>query len=76
MNLTSRHFKKWILVQVRGGAKSKTAGILKYFEDFRRGTNPAKVGKPKDFFEIASKQVLLYMQECHHDGSHDVASPG
>jgi len=46
------HLKKWILVQVRGGAEFKTAGILTYFEDFKRGTNK-EVG-PKDFFEIAS----------------------
>jgi len=35
------HLKKRILVQVRGGAEFKTAGILKYFEDYKRGTNPA-----------------------------------
>jgi hypothetical protein len=46
------HLKKRILVQVRGGAEFKTAGIFKYFEDFKRGSNK-KIG-PKDFFEIAS----------------------
>jgi len=42
------------LVQVRGGAEFKTAGILQYFEDFKRGTNK-EIG-PKDFFEIASNE--------------------
>jgi hypothetical protein len=33
----------------------KTGGILPYFEDLKRGTNPAeRGGRPKDFFEIAS----------------------
>jgi len=50
---TGSHLKKRILVQVRGGAEFKTAGILKYFEDFKRGTNK-EIG-PKDFFAIASK---------------------
>jgi hypothetical protein len=50
------HLKKRILVQVRGGAEFKTAGILMYFEDFKRGTNK-EIG-PKDFFEIAS--IFLY----------------
>jgi hypothetical protein len=40
------------LVQVRGGAEFKTAGILTYFEDCKRGTNK-EIGL-KDFFEIAS----------------------
>jgi hypothetical protein len=60
------------LVQVRGGAEFKTAGILTYFEVFRptnknkfdgsssyagkRGTNK-EIGL-KDFFEIASNQVI------------------
>jgi len=42
------------LVQVRGGVEFKTAGILTYFEDFKRGTNK-EIGK-KEFFEIASNQ--------------------
>jgi len=52
------------LVQFRGGAEFKTdcvavtaiAGILKYFEDFKRGTNK-EIG-PKDIFAIASIIVL------------------
>jgi len=54
--LSRSHLKKRILVQVRGGAEFKTAGILKYFEDFKRGTNK-EIG-PKDFFEIASNTFL------------------
>jgi hypothetical protein len=46
------HLKNRILVQVRGGAEFKTAGILEYFENFKRGTNK-EIG-PKDIFEIAS----------------------
>jgi len=46
------------LVQDRGGAEFKTAGILKYFEDFKRGTNK-DIG-PKDSFEIASNQGGRY----------------
>jgi hypothetical protein len=44
------------LVQVRGGAEFKTAGMLKYFEDFKRSANK-EIG-PKDFFEIASNDYL------------------
>jgi hypothetical protein len=51
------HLKKWILVQYRGGAELKTAGIHQYFEDFQRGTNK-DIG-PKDFFEIASIGLSL-----------------
>jgi hypothetical protein len=40
------------LVQGRGGAEFKTAGIHQYFEDFKRGTNK-DIG-PKDNFETAS----------------------
>jgi hypothetical protein len=52
------HLKTRILVLVRGGAEFKTAGLLKYFEDFKRGTNK-EIG-PKDCFEIASN--LIYPQ--------------
>jgi hypothetical protein len=41
------------LVQDRGGAEFKTAGILLYVEDLKRGTNK-EVG-PKDIFEMGSK---------------------
>jgi len=43
------------LVQDQGGAEFQTAGILKYVEDLKRGTN-TEIG-PKDFFEIASKYL-------------------
>jgi hypothetical protein len=43
------------LIQNRGGAVFQTGGILKYFEDLKHGTN--KEFGPKDFFEIASKQI-------------------
>ena len=48
------------MVQVRGGAEFKTAGILKYFEDFKRGTNK-EIG-PKDYFEIASNVLRRLMR--------------
>jgi len=60
MHLTISHLKKEILVQVRGGAEFKTAGILKYFEDFKRGSNK-EIG-PKDFFEIASNILSALWQ--------------
>jgi len=51
--------KNRILAQGRGGAELQTGGILEYFEDLKRGTNPAgKGGRPKDVFEIASKTAL------------------
>jgi hypothetical protein len=56
-NATRSHLKKRILVQVRGGAEFKTAGILTYFEDFKPGTNK-EIGL-KDFFEITS----MYLHE-------------
>jgi len=48
------HLKNRILVQDRGGAEFQTGGILLYVEDLKRGTNPAKGGRPKDIFEIGS----------------------
>jgi hypothetical protein len=51
------HLKKRILVQDQGGAEFQPAGILKYVEDLKRGTN-AEVG-PKDFFEIAYNNRLI-----------------
>ena len=48
------HLKNRILVQDRGGAEFKTGGIRLYVEDFKRGTNPAKGGRPKDIFEMGS----------------------
>ena len=49
------HLKNRILVQDRGGAEFQTGGILLYVEDLKRGTNPAKGGRPKDIFEMGSK---------------------
>jgi hypothetical protein len=59
------HLKNRILVQdsvfalrlrrdTRGGAEFKTGGILLYVEDFKRDSNPAKDGRPKDIFDIGS----------------------
>jgi hypothetical protein len=42
------------MVQDRGGTEFKTGGILVYVEDKKRGTNPAKGGRPKDIFEKVS----------------------
>ena len=52
MLLIEAVFKIRILVQGRGGAEFKTAGIHQYSEDFKRGTN--KDMGPKDNFETAS----------------------
>jgi hypothetical protein len=49
-------FKNRILVQDRGGDEFKTAGILLYVEDFKRGTN--KDIEPKDIFEMDSGNDL------------------
>ena len=46
------HLKNRILVQDRGGAEFKTAGILLYVEDLKRGTNK-DIG-PKNIFEMGS----------------------
>jgi hypothetical protein len=43
------------LVQDRGGAEFKTAGILLYVEDLKRGSNK-DIG-PKDIFEMGSKPI-------------------
>ena len=52
------HLKNRILVQDCGGAELQTGGILLYLEDLKRGTNPAKGGRPKDIFEMGSKKNL------------------
>ncbi len=54
--LTGSYFKIRILVQGRGGAEFKTAGIHQYFEDFKRGTNK-DIG-PTDNFETASNKIF------------------
>jgi hypothetical protein len=56
MVLVRIRFKNRILVQDRGGAESKTAGILFYVEDLKRGTN--KDIEPKDIFEMDSSNDL------------------
>ena len=50
---TKSHLKNRILVQDQGGAEFQPAGILKYFEELRRGPNIEI--EPKNFFEIAFK---------------------
>jgi hypothetical protein len=55
--ITRSHLKNRILVHGRGGDKFQTAGILEYFEDWKRGTN-IDIG-PKDIFEIASNNISL-----------------
>jgi hypothetical protein len=54
------------LVQDRGGAEFKTGGIRLYVEDFTRGTNPAKGGRPKDIFEMGFNQgaTLISFKTC------------
>jgi DNA helicase-2/ATP-dependent DNA helicase PcrA len=49
------HLKNRILVQDRGGAEFRTAGILEYVEDLKRGANK-DIGI-KDIFEMASSQL-------------------
>jgi hypothetical protein len=49
------YLKNRILVQDCGGAELQTGGILLYVEDLKRGTHPAKGGRPKDIFEMGSK---------------------
>ena len=41
----------------QGGAEFQLAGVLKYVEDLKRGTN-TEIG-PKDFFEMASNESDL-----------------
>ena len=36
-----------------------TGGILQYFEDLNQAPQSRQGGRPKDFFEIASKRSLL-----------------
>jgi len=50
-SLGTRHLKKRILIQNRGGFKFQTGGILTYVEDLELGSN--KEFGPKDFFEMA-----------------------
>ena len=55
------HLKNKILVHFRAGCEFQTAGILQYFEDLKRGTNPANGGRPKDIVEMASSYILTAM---------------
>ncbi len=50
---TKSNLKIRILVQDQGGSEFQPAGILKYVEDLKRGTN-AEI-EPKNFFEMTSK---------------------
>ncbi len=51
---TRSHLKKRVLAQVQGGPELQPAGILKYSEELKQGTN-TEIGS-KNFFEIASNQ--------------------
>ena len=55
--VTRKHLKKEILVQDQGGAELQPAGILKYSEELKQGSN-AEIG-PKDFFEMPSINVVI-----------------
>jgi hypothetical protein len=57
--VTGSHLKNRILDQGQGGTEFQPAGILKYFEELKRGTN-TEIG-PKDFFEMASNR-----KACNH----------
>jgi hypothetical protein len=59
LDIRSR-LKNRILVQGQDGAEVQPAGILKYPEELKRGTN-TEIG-PKDIFEIASNQMPILMQ--------------
>ena len=50
--------KKRILVQAQGGAGFQSAGILKYVEELKRGTNTG-IGL-KDFFKMASSYLSTH----------------
>ncbi len=52
MKMTRSHLKKRVLVEVQGGPELQPAGILKYSEELKQGTNTEI--EPKNFFEIAS----------------------
>jgi len=64
---TGSYLKNRIFVQGQGGAEFQPAGILKYVEELKRGSN-TDIG-PKDFFEIASSNVRLgiLMKTCWGD---------
>jgi len=51
--------KKKILAQDQGGTEFQPAGILKYFEELKRGANTEIVSK--DFFEMASNIIFPYI---------------
>jgi hypothetical protein len=55
-NIYRSHLKKRVLVQVQGGPELQPAGILKYSEELKQGTN-TEIGL-KNFFEIASNVTL------------------
>jgi hypothetical protein len=45
---------------------SQTGGILLYVGDLKRSTNPAKGGRPKDIFEMASNSSLKRLLAFFH----------
>jgi hypothetical protein len=49
LHLIRSHLKNRIFVQGRGGAESQPEGILVYFEDFERDTNPPKAEAKRHF---------------------------
>jgi hypothetical protein len=54
------YFKKWILVQYQGGREVQPGGPPEADrKDLNRAPNPAKGGRPKDFFEMASNTYRL-----------------
>ena len=55
LSFNRSYLKKQILVQDQGGREVQPGGTLQYFEDLNRAPN-AEIG-PKDFFEMASKQI-------------------
>jgi hypothetical protein len=59
------------LVQDRGGAEFKTAGILLYVEDLKRGSNK-DIG-PKDIFEMGSNFSREKNAVKNHSGASDEA---
>jgi hypothetical protein len=58
LQFTRSHLKIRILIQSQGGSEFQPAGILKYVEDMKRGTN-VEIG-PKDYFEIASRHFSVF----------------
>ena len=74
MLLYSRsHLKKRVLAQVQGGPELQPAGIHKYSEELKQGTN-TEIGL-KNFFEIASNksEISGHLQIGGHDNDYRVS---